>query len=122
MLDGSHYYECSCGSSEHTLKFILDFDRYGEGTTDHDPMIYTEVYLNDWQPLWKRIWVAVRYVFGYRCRYGHWDCFNMRPQDAVQLRDMLDTFINASEKQKGEKDDVRSEDRGQPNDGAPEVS
>ncbi len=24
MLDGTHYFECRCGGSEHTLRFILD--------------------------------------------------------------------------------------------------
>jgi hypothetical protein len=35
--------------------------------------IYTDVYLPD-KPWYKRIWLAIKYVFGYKCRYGFWDC------------------------------------------------
>jgi len=24
MLDGTHYFECACGSDEHTIRFTLD--------------------------------------------------------------------------------------------------
>jgi hypothetical protein len=35
------------------------------------------------------MWVAIKYVFGYTCKYGHWDCFIMQPKDAQRLKDML---------------------------------
>lgn len=90
MLDGSYFFECRCYTEEHTLRFTLD-------KKDHE--IYTSVFLNDWMPLYKKIWTAIKYVFGYKCRYGHWDCWIMQAEDAKRLRDMLDDFINATQEE-----------------------
>ena len=90
MLDGSHYFECRCGSDEHTLRFTLDI-----ADLDYKE-IYSSVFLNQWRPWWKRVWAAIRYVFGYKCKYGHWDCWTMDENDATRLRDMCEEFINAT--------------------------
>lgn len=84
MLDDTYYFECDCGSSEHTIRFTLDKE---------DPTIYTSVFLNQYRSLWERVWVALKYVFGYKCRYGHWDCWSMRDSDARKLRDMCDDYL-----------------------------
>jgi hypothetical protein len=74
------YFECACHSPEHTLRLIWD---------DEDNEIYAEVHLHHYQHFLKRLWMAVKYVCGYTCRYGHWDCFIMRPTDAHRLKQML---------------------------------
>ena len=76
-----YYFECECGSPEHTLQFSLD-EELGE--------IHTSVFLNNYRSVFVRIWVAVKYVFGYKCRYGHWDCWIMKKSDSSQLRMLLD--------------------------------
>ena len=76
----TEYFQCECHSSEHTLSFVWD---------DEDNSIYTEVYLSQYRNIVRRNWVAVKYVFGYRCRYGHWDCFELRPKDALRLEHLL---------------------------------
>jgi hypothetical protein len=77
----SEFFVCECSSDEHTLRFILD-----------DYCIYTDVYLNDWQNCYTRLWVGIKYIFGYKCKYGHWDCFMMNPEDIPRFRKMLDDF------------------------------
>ena len=84
MIDGTHYFECACGSSEHTIRFILNKE---------DKELYTEVYLNQWRPLWKRLLVGIKYMLGYKCKYGEWDCWVMSADDAERLRDMCNEFI-----------------------------
>ena len=75
------YFECACHSTEHTLRFMWD---------DEDNSIYTEVFLNQYHNFFQRLWTAVKYVFGYKCQYGHFDCFIMQPKDTARLRQMLD--------------------------------
>ena len=75
------YFECACHSTEHTLRFVWD---------DSENTIYTEVFLHQYRNFFKRIWVALRYVFGYKCRYGHWDCFLLNPEDAARLKAMTE--------------------------------
>lgn len=90
MLDGTHYFDCHCGSAEHTLRFVMNKE---------DNELYTEIYLNQWRQPWKRIWVAIKYIFGFKCRYGHWDCWTLDPEEVKRLRDMCNEFIeNNNEK------------------------
>lgn len=77
----AQFFDCECHSPEHTLRFAWD---------DEDNQIYTEVYLSQYRNFFKRLWVALKYVFGYRCKYGHWDCFLMQSKDAERLRALLD--------------------------------
>jgi hypothetical protein len=88
MLD-TEYFDCQCHSEEHTLRFVLSLedDEYSK------PEIYTSVFLNPPSSTWKRLWISIKYIFGYKCKYGHWDTFIMRPNDAIRLRIMLDKLI-----------------------------
>ncbi len=85
MLDGTYFFECNCGSKEHTLRFVLDKD-------EHE--IYVSIFLNQWRPFYKRIWVALKYVFGYKSKYGHWDNWTLCEDDAGKLREMVDDFLS----------------------------
>lgn len=84
MLDGTHYFDCTCGSNEHTLKFTLEKE---------DGELYTSVFLNQYRGFFKRLWIGIKYVFGYKCEYGHWDCWILDRDDAERLRDMCNEFI-----------------------------
>lgn len=77
----TEFFECQCSSDEHTLKFVLD-----EACDDiTDLEIWTSVFLYQYQSWWKRVWIAIKYIFGYTSRYGHWDCFIMRPEDVDRM-------------------------------------
>jgi hypothetical protein len=80
----TEFFECACHSDEHTLKFSYD---------PEDNELYTSVYLCQYRNFFRHVWVAVRYVLGYRSKYGHWDCFTMQPDDALRLRGLLDKLI-----------------------------
>lgn len=84
------FFVCECGSDEHTLRFTYDEDE-----TENDlKEIYTSVYLNQHRSFFKRLWVAIRYVFGYKCKYGHWDCFVLRREDAERMIRMLKEYLS----------------------------
>jgi len=93
MLDGSYFVECDCGSDEHTLRFTIDAD---------EDIIYTSVFLNQWRPWWKRVWIAIKYIFGYKCKYGHWDVTSMSYEQVEQLKKCL---LKYYELRKGKKDE-----------------
>ena len=63
MLDGTEFFECQCGGAQDTLRFILDFDSYCDGS--NEPEIYTEIYIQKFE-WYERIWVAIKYIFGYK--------------------------------------------------------
>ena len=58
-----------------------------------DELCWVEVQLHQWRPLWKRIYVAIRYVLGYESRYGHWDCSTIDLKEGRKLRNFLDAAI-----------------------------
>ena len=80
------FFQCNCYSDEHVLKFSLD-------TEPEDPTLYTSIFLNKNRNFFKRLGIAFKYVFGYKCKYGHFDCFEMRKDD-------IDRFLNLIEEYK----------------------
>jgi len=82
MLDGSYFIECACGSDEHTLRFVLD---------KQEKELYVTVFLAE-QPLYLRIWNAIKYIFGYKSKYGHFYCWTMNPEDVDKFKKMIEDF------------------------------
>lgn len=86
------YIECECDSSEHTLRFSLFLE--------NDPKensLYTEVQLTRTNNIFKRLWLAIKYVCGYQCKYGHWDCCLLSSKDVDKLIDFLQLFKNGKQ-------------------------
>ena len=87
-MDEPLFLECMCYSDEHVLRWdLLDDLEY--------PELYASVFLNQYRNIFKRMWVAVKYVLGYKCRYGHWDCFLLNPQDIGRMTALLDAYQEA---------------------------
>jgi hypothetical protein len=56
---------CQCTSIEHQVVYWRD---------PEDAQVYMSVYLSP-LPLTERIKAAFKYIFGYKCKYGHWEEF-----------------------------------------------
>ena len=76
------YFECACFSPEHTIRFVIDDD-------PEDSCLYLEVQLIQYRNIFKRVWVAVKYIFGFRSRCGHWDCWLLDERDTQGLINLL---------------------------------
>jgi hypothetical protein len=83
MLDGNYYFECICAHDEHTIRFTLDKE---------EKEIYTSVFLANHRNFFVRIWLAIKYVFGWKCRYGYFANWALNPDDADKLTQMLKEF------------------------------
>jgi len=86
----TQYLECSCTSARHMLRFILD-----DGSSDDCPEIYVEFQLNRPRSFWRRIWIGITYIFGYRCRFNHWDEVLLLKDQVVKLRSICDNHLEA---------------------------
>lgn len=73
-----HYIACSCHSADHTARIIDD----GED-------LYLEVQLVQNNSFFQRLVLAFKYVFGYTCRYGHWDCTIIDETEGKKLMHFL---------------------------------
>ena len=77
---------CKCGNVEHQLIFSYFPD-------DKDKNVYVSVHLIP-DSFWKRIWNSIKYIFGYKCRFGHFDEFIFRKQDKDKLQKIIN-FLNS---------------------------
>lgn len=79
------YFECSCYSDEHLLTFSFSMDK-------KYPEVYCHVMLNHNKRWYKRIWIAIKYVFGYQSIYGMFDEIILKPKDIVRLKALCQEF------------------------------
>ena len=69
-------------NDEHIIQYILFKD------LNFEPCLVSAVYLKPRERLYSKFWVALKYVFGYKCRYGSWDEFEIHPEEARALLDI----------------------------------
>lgn len=112
---------CICHSDEHTVKWVYSKDdSFGEEITfsvflQSDFGYSLPYWSSDKAPEWlqyiyndivaiiynkatiflKRSLTAIKYVFGYKSKYGHFDCFSMRVEDADDMIKYLEEFKKA---------------------------
>lgn len=72
---------CECFSMEHQMVLI--------NPNDGDNEIFVQVHLATHRNFFKRILVAIKYVFGYKSRFGAWDEFIWGPEQTKQLETFL---------------------------------
>ncbi len=94
----TEYFDCECSSAEHTLRFIY-LEPHKIGGVECPAELYTEIHLNQYRNFFKRIWVAIKYVFGYKCQYGHWDVWTLNHNDCERLRDLVNKIIEMKKTQ-----------------------
>lgn len=77
---------CLCGHSDHMI--ILNFEETGDYVE-----CSMEIHLSP-LPFYKRLWRAIKYVCGYRSRYGDFDELIIDRESAVKLRNYFDKAIS----------------------------
>jgi hypothetical protein len=76
-----HYVDCQCSDFGHVIRFVMD---------EEDGELWLEVHMNHYEPWYKRIWNAVKYVLKKDVAYGHYDVTMLRNEDLVKLHDLFD--------------------------------
>ncbi len=74
---------CDCHSDEHQI--IVRHD-------EEDKIVYLSIHLITHRNIIKRLWHAIKYVFGYKSRYGAWDSLILNPDDAGKIESILQTI------------------------------
>lgn len=74
---------CKCENTEHQIIFSYIID-------DNDREVYMDTYLSPEYNIFKRIWLAIKYIFGYTSKYGHFDEFIFKKEDAKELQKIVD--------------------------------
>jgi hypothetical protein len=82
---------CECHSTEHQIIF-----KYDDDVDKSWDMVYVDIHLNSWS-FWKRLKYGIKYIFGYKCRYGAFDEIIIKPEDADKIQRVVD-FLNKVKK------------------------
>ena len=72
-------YICACHSPEHQMLV----------TNDENNHLIIEYHLKTYKGFWKRLVTAVRYLFGYRSKYGEWDSIILDEENQLRLYEHL---------------------------------
>lgn len=85
--DANYYIECECHADEHRLVFKYIEDIFGDGTENE---IYTAIYLRSGRGFFHRVWLGLKYMFGYTSRFGHFTCTIINTESAKGLIKFLE--------------------------------
>lgn len=80
------YIECECGTVEHTLRFTHD-------DSPDWPEIYVDVHLGQHYGFFKRLWYGIKYIFGFKSVYGHFDESVLGEEKVKELRDFCNEWL-----------------------------
>jgi hypothetical protein len=79
---------CECHSDEHQMLLFYNEEEYSNGQKYN--MCYAHVHLTTYESFWKRVVHGVKFMFGYKSKYGAWDEFIFNPNDADKLQELVD--------------------------------
>lgn len=74
---------CACHSTEHQIVIQKD---------EEDKVLYCSIHLSP-LPWYKRLINGIKYIFGYRCKYGDFDEFLFDEKHIDKLKKMIN-FLN----------------------------
>jgi hypothetical protein len=81
---------CSCHSPEHQMILLASPDK-------SEVLCYVCIHLVK-RPLWYRIKYGLKYIFGYKSRYGAWDELLLDSSHATQLQNVVNYLNQKSHK------------------------
>lgn len=100
MTDKSErkFFECICESPYHLIR--IDIEDWDEGFPP-DLIIYNQ--LSVYLPWYKRVYNAIRYVFGLERSNCDYTDTMINEKKAIELRDMLNRYLDLCKERVGEK-------------------
>ena len=78
---------CGCRYAEHHYVYTKVAPEYG------DKYVYISVHLSNYS-FWKRVKLAIKYIFGYKSKYGNYDTFIINKYNIKQFREIVDFVEN----------------------------
>lgn len=86
------YFECGCGSTEHTLSFEHSYEEIGNGFYENELLVTT--FLNQRNGIFYRIWLSIKYVFGFKARDSHFDYTILEEPEVERLINLCQKVID----------------------------
>lgn len=90
MNEETKLFRCNCSSMEH--HFVMTY------WPDDEPIereIYVQVHLSNRSFIDRLRW-GLRYIFGYHCKYGHWEEVLLDDRKAQELWEYLGVYLETT--------------------------
>jgi len=85
-----HIIRCSCHTSDH--QFEINW------WESEDKEVYFTIHLNDTYSFWNRLVLGIKYIFGFKSRYGNFAEIILMPEDCKEVSKILDEAVKTLEK------------------------
>ena len=83
-MDQNIIFICECHSYDHQCIFFYDKE---------NKELYLTIHLISHESFLHRVWTALKYIFGFRSRFGAWDEFIFKQEDEEKLLKYLRSNI-----------------------------
>lgn len=84
-----YYIECECSSMEHNARIDV-FPGYEQ---DPEPRMFLSMHLKTGD-FWYRLVKGIKYILGYRSRYGEYDEIIINKQTAIDMKIVCENYIS----------------------------
>lgn len=100
MTDKSEtqYFECICRAPYHLLR--IDIEDWDDKFTP-ELIVYNQ--LNIYLPWYKRVYIAMKYIFGFERKNCDYTDTLLNEEKAIVLRDMLNRYLDLCKERAGDK-------------------
>jgi hypothetical protein len=78
---------CQCGSVEHQIIWIYD-------PSDEETLACLRIHLSE-QNFCQRLIKGIKYIFGYKCKHGHWDEVHLDKSKVKELKTLCENALNS---------------------------
>lgn len=101
QYDRSELFVCDCSDAAHNIIFQLwDWGKNEKRLTypaesNFEMCVHVNMEYN--HTFWKRIWLAIKYIFGYRSKYGFYDVMTIRYADIPRLQALMTEYLEKIE-------------------------
>ena len=75
----NHLFICSCCDIEHQLIVQVD---------EEENELYFNIHLTP-LPFFERLWIAIKYIFGKKSKFGEFECLNLSKEDSIKLANLI---------------------------------
>lgn len=95
----NEYFTCECSNPEHCLQVSFDPDIFddSDNIAERHPELTVNVQMSQYLGFWKRLLVAIKYIFNVKDDKIHWDCCSIREEEVDRLLNVVKLYKESLE-------------------------
>jgi len=85
--------QCTCGDDDHIMIWKMDDNLYDyDKDPNNPPEFFIGYHLNHHKRLWDRIIISIKYIFGFKSKFGHFGECVLNIEDSVKLTEFIEKY------------------------------